>query len=211
MGRYKPYPAYKDSGVEWLGAIPAHWETRKLKRVCTLVYGDSLASEARVDGEIEVYGSNGAVGLNDRANALAPCLVIGRKGSFGKVNYSPQPVFAIDTTFFVDRRFTQADLRWMYYALTDARLDCATKDSAIPGLDREDAYTKDLCIPHLPEQRAIAAFLDRGTAKIDALIAKVRKAIERLKEYRTALTSAAVTGKIDVRKFESDHHQEVHP
>jgi restriction endonuclease S subunit len=50
------------------------------------------------------------------------------------------------------------------------------------------------------EQRAIAAFLDRETAKIDALIAKVREAIERLKEYRTALISAAVTGKIDVRE-----------
>ena len=50
------------------------------------------------------------------------------------------------------------------------------------------------------EQRAIAAFLDRETAKIDALIAKVREVIDRLKELRTALISAAVTGKIDVRE-----------
>ena len=54
-------------------------------------------------------------------------------------------------------------------------------------------------LPSLPEQRAIAAFLDRETARIDALVAKVRDASERLKELRTALISAAVTGKIDVR------------
>ena len=53
--------------------------------------------------------------------------------------------------------------------------------------------------PPLSEQRAIAAFLDRETARIDALTAKVRDAIDRLKELRTALISAAVTGKIDVR------------
>ena len=57
-----------------------------------------------------------------------------------------------------------------------------------------------IATPPLPEQQAIAAFLDRETAKIDALSAKVTTAIERLKEYRTALISSAVTGKIDVRE-----------
>jgi type I restriction enzyme S subunit len=54
-------------------------------------------------------------------------------------------------------------------------------------------------IPPLQEQRTIAAYLDRETAKIDALIDKAEAMIERLQEYRTALISAAVTGKIDVR------------
>ena len=62
-----------------------------------------------------------------------------------------------------------------------------------------------LTAPPLSEQRAIAAFLDRETAKIDTLTAKVRAALERLSEYRTALISAAVTGKIDVRDVSSDH------
>jgi len=55
-------------------------------------------------------------------------------------------------------------------------------------------------LPPLPEQAAIAIYLDRETARLDALIRKVEEAIERLQEYRTALISAAVTGKIDVRK-----------
>jgi restriction endonuclease S subunit len=54
--------------------------------------------------------------------------------------------------------------------------------------------------PHIVEQRAVAAFIDRETSRIDALVAKVREAIDRLKELRTALISAAVTGKIDVRE-----------
>lgn len=57
-----------------------------------------------------------------------------------------------------------------------------------------------IAIPGLEEQRDIAGHLDRETAKIDALVAKVREAIDRLKELRTALISAAVTGKIDVRE-----------
>ena len=57
-----------------------------------------------------------------------------------------------------------------------------------------------VAIPGVAEQRDIASYLDRETAKIDALVAKVQEAIERLKELRTALISAAVTGKIDVRE-----------
>ena len=70
-----------------------------------------------------------------------------------------------------------------------------------PRLDRKIGTRRNhTAVPHLSEQRAIAAFLDRETAQIDALVAKVREAIDRLKELRTALISAAVTGKIDVRE-----------
>jgi type I restriction enzyme S subunit len=54
--------------------------------------------------------------------------------------------------------------------------------------------------PSLPEQAAIAAYLDEETVKLDALVRKVQEAVERLQEYRTALITAAVTGRIDVRK-----------
>ena len=108
----KPYRAYKDSGVEWLGAAPAHWEVRRLKQICRMGYGDSLADGVRQDGTVPVFGSNGRVGVHNSANTKAPCIVIGRKGSFGKINYCPEPVFAIDTTFVVDSRFDpNADTR----------------------------------------------------------------------------------------------------
>jgi type I restriction enzyme S subunit len=195
--RFNRYPAYKDSGVEWLGEVPAHWKTLPLKRICAFAYGEPLAADSRIDGEIEVYGSNGAVGSHERSNTHAPCLIIGRKGSYGKVNFSYDSIFAIDTTFFVDDRHTKADMRWLYYVLFDARLDSATKDSAIPGLDRQDAYSRLACICPENEQRDIATFLDRETARIDALVAKKEQVIELLQEKRSAIITHAVTKGLD--------------
>ena len=195
--RFRPYPEYKDSGVEGLGNIPEHWKILALKRICRLAYGDSLAADERRDGDFEVYGSNGPVGVHDRSNSLGPCLVVGRKGSFGKINFSPNPVFAIDTTFFIDSRFTSVYLRWLYFALTGLHLDSISKDSAIPGLDREDAYARLVPVCSVEEQREVASFLDRETAKIDALIEKKHWLIELLQEKRTALITQAVTKGLD--------------
>ena len=112
-----PYPAYRDSGVEWLGKVPQHWEVSRLKNVARLVYGDSLAASSRRNGDIPVYGSNGKVGLHDMPNTEGPVVIVGRKGSFGRVNFSGSPVFAIDTTFFVDGRSTSVNLRLLYHCL----------------------------------------------------------------------------------------------
>ncbi len=195
--RFRPYPEYRASDIEWLGAIPAHWHALSLKRVCRLSYGESLAADDRVDGDAVVFGSNGPVGTHNRTNTEAPCLIVGRKGSFGKVNYSADAVFAIDTTFVTDKRYTDADLRWLFYTLQCARLDRVSKDSAIPGLDREDAYAFVTAVGPIDEQRAIAAFLDRETAKIDVLMAKKERLIELLQEKRTALITRAVTRGLD--------------
>ncbi|MFA7012268.1 MAG: restriction endonuclease subunit S [Desulfobacterales bacterium] len=187
------YPVYKPSGMDWVGDIPEHWEIRRLKTVARFGYGDSLAADDRVAGPYNVYGSNGVVDQHDRANTQCPCLIIGRKGSFGKVAFSDKPCFAIDTTYFVDSRLTVADLRWLYYSLQWLRLDAISRDSAVPGLSREDAYNNRLAFCTLDEQRAIAAFLDRETVRIDALIEKKRRQIELLQEKRSALISHTVT------------------
>jgi type I restriction enzyme S subunit len=71
---------------------------------------------------------------------------------------------------------------------------------AVPSVNEGQMRETPAAVPPLPEQRAIADFLDQETARIDALVAKVREAIDRLKELRTALISAAVTGKIAVRE-----------
>ena len=72
--------------------------------------------------------------------------------------------------------------------------------ATITGVNIRDLKRTLLAVPPNGEQLVIAAYLDRETTKIDALIAKVRQAIDNLKEFRTALISAAVTGKIDVRE-----------
>ncbi len=198
---FNPASSFKPSGVEWLGDVPEHWKVKRLHRICQLAYGDSLPADSRQTGDFPVLGSNGAVGYHKETNTLAPVIVIGRKGSHGKVNFNNGPIFAIDTTFFIDRRSTDAELRWLYFSLLCIELDEESMDSAVPGLSRQYAYEKYLVLPPLQEQRAIAEFLDRETERIDALSARVESAIERLQEYRMALITAAVTGKIDVRGF----------
>lgn len=191
--RYPTYPVYKDSGVEWLGEVPEHWEVKRVKYISRFIYGDSLAENNRESGDVPVYGSNGQVGTHNTANTKGPCLVIGRKGSFGKITYSDAPCFAIDTTFLIDASTTKANIRWLYYALSCLKLDDLSRDSAVPGLNREIAHNQFLQSLALAEQLTIATFLDRETTKIDTLIAKKQRLIELLQEKRTALINQAVT------------------
>jgi type I restriction enzyme, S subunit len=194
----KPYPAYKDSGVEWLGRVPEHWEVQRLKRICRFAYGDSMPAGSRSQGLVPVFGSNGRVGFHSQPNANGPCLVIGRKGSFGKVNFSREPVFAIDTTFFVDDRFTLSAIRWLYHVLNWLQLDRISKDSAVPGLDREDAYSRVLAASRTSsEQSAIARFLDHADLRIQRYIRAKQKLIKLLKEQKQAIIHRAVTHGLD--------------
>ncbi len=204
MTRYRPYPSYKDSGVEWLGRIPEGWGVGRSKTIARLAYGDSLPEDGRGGDNVPVFGSNGVVGRHSVANTLGPAIVIGRKGSYGKVNYSGVPCFAIDTTYYIDGRTTRADMRWLFYALSLLRLDEFSEDSAVPGLGRDFVYSHLLPVVSVPEQRAIAAFLDRETKRIDALVEKKERLVELLKEKRTALISAAVTGKLEVIEKKDD-------
>jgi type I restriction enzyme S subunit len=189
----KPYPKYKDSGIEWIGEIPEHWESHKLKRITLFLYGHSLPNENRSNGNVPVYGSNGISGYHDEAITKKPCIIIGRKGSHGKINYSYEECFPIDTTFYVDRTSTTNDIRWVYYLLLALRLDAYSKDSAVPGMSREEAYERYSVLIPKEEQKVIASYLDRKTQQIDELIEKKRRMIELLKEQRTAIINHAVT------------------
>ena len=194
-----PYPEMRDSGLAGLGEVPRHWDVRRLKNVCRLNYGDSLGSNSRSSGTVAVFGSNGQIGWHNVANTKDPCIVVGRKGSFGKINYVEDSVFAIDATFFVDERSSTADLRWLYYCLEWLGLDKVTKDSAIPGLDRQDAYTRRLVTPPRSEQTDIARFLDDADRRIQRYIRAKERLIELLEEQKQAIIDEAVTGQIDVR------------
>lgn len=191
--KYAAYSEYQATGIEWLPQAPTHWQVKGLRHICRFAYGDSLASENREDGAVAVYGSNGQVGMHDTSNTLAPVIVVGRKGSFGKLNYSHEPVFAIDTTYFIDKRHCSENLDWLAYALQPLKLDEASKDSAVPGLAREDAYKHKLPVPPVDEQQTIARFLDAKTAQIDALVAHKRQLMAKLKEKRQALIARTVT------------------
>jgi len=164
-----------------------------LKHVTRFEYGDALAQEIRIDGEIPVFGSNGVVGTHVEANMCGPAIVIGRKGSYGKVTWTDNPGFCIDTAFFVDTRSTSANLRWLYWALQTLGLDEHSEDTGVPGLSREKAYQSKLLFPPTADQERIANFLDDKTARIDALIAEKERLAESLKDIEEVTAFDMVT------------------
>jgi type I restriction enzyme S subunit len=89
---------------------------------------------------------------------------------------------------------------WAFYWLSGLDLGEIANPGAVPSVNEYQMRNTPVALPPDPEQRAIVLFLDRETTRIDACVGKVRAAIKRLKEMRTALISSAVTGKIDVRE-----------
>lgn len=165
----------------------------RLKYIAKLSYGEALSAENSLTGEYAVYGSNGPYASIDTTNTNAPAIIIGRKGSHGKINWSSVPCFASDTTFFIDNRTTTNHLRWLYYALQTLNLDEESVEAAVPGLNRENAYSKRLTLFELSKQKKIADFLDIETKKIDDLIKAKEKLLGALSEKRQALITQAVT------------------
>ena len=171
----------------------------QLRHAGRFKYGDSLRVDNRLDGDVLVYGSNGPVGRHNISNTGSPVVVVGRKGSHGKLQYSPRPVFAIDTTYYIDGSCTDANIKWLYYALSTVGLEMLGQDVGVPGLNREQAYSQRIPLPNHREQRAIADYLDIETGRIDALIAKKRRMIELLSERWIAKVRRAMSESTQTR------------
>ena len=191
----------KDSGIEWLGKIPAHWEVKQLRWAITFQRGHDLPSDDREEGDVPVVSSSGISSMHSKAVAKAPGIVTGRCGTIGQFYLINQSYWPLNTALYsIDLHGNEPSfLLYMLIHMSPLFFLHSIK-SAVPAVDRKDVHEDHTAVPHLSEQRAIAAFLDRETAQIDALVAKVQEAINHLKELRTAFISAAVTGKIDVRE-----------
>ena len=194
--RFRHYPEYKESGVEWIGEMPRHWNLSMLKYAARLVYGDTLISENRENGVVPVYGSNGIIDTHSSANTLSPAIVVGRKGSLGKVQYSDVPCFVIDTAYFIDKRTSHVNLRWLYYVLQALKLE-RFRNSVLPGLNRESTESQYVPLITVEEQAQIANFLNRKTKQIDELIRIKERWIELLQAQRNALINQVVTKGLD--------------
>ncbi len=196
-----PNVPMKDSGVEWLGEIPAHWEMKRLKHLAHIASGFAPPeSYDKATGEYPLYGSNGLIGYCDKYMISQETLAVGRVGASGLVNVIPAQSWVSDNALLLRNLRPTARLPWLRYVLETMDLGTQATKNAQPIITGTFLGNQTLAEPPGAEQRAIAAFLDWETARIDALVAKVCDAIDRLKELRTALISAAVTGKIDVRE-----------
>ena len=171
----------------------------RLKYIAKLKYGDTLPkSRVPDEGGFHAFGSNGSFSESPIANTESPAIVVGRKGSYGKVSWSPGKCFATDTTFFVDSSASRHNLRWLYWALQTLRLDEGTDEAAVPGLNRDIAYDRRLSVPPQEAQRRIADYLDGETTRLDTLMAKLQEMAQLLEERRTTMISAVVTGDVAV-------------
>ena len=173
------------------------WPRAKLKVVARFSYGDALPSDEPLEGVFRVFGSNGPFASFSRANTRAPAIIIGRKGSYGKVNWTAEPCFASDTTFFIDESTSRNHLRWLFWLLQTLQLDEGTDEAAVPGLNRETAYARDVLVPPVSRQRAIADYLDHETTRLDALLEEKERLLDLLAEKRRALITRAVTRGLD--------------
>ncbi|MCY4452665.1 MAG: restriction endonuclease subunit S [Immundisolibacterales bacterium] len=195
-----PNVPMKNSGVDWLAETPVHWNVKQLRWAITFQRGHDLPSDIREEGDVPIVSSSGISSKHSKAVAVAPGIVTGRYGTIGQFHLMNQPYWPLNTTLYsIDLHGNEPRfLRYMLMHMGPLFLLHAVK-SAVPGVDRNDIHADHTALPNWTEQQEIADYLDRETGKIDALVAKVREAIERLKELRAALISAAVTGKIDVR------------
>lgn len=204
---FRPYPEYKESGVEWLGVIPIHWEIRRLKyiaqfsnRVISVKSNDLpyLALE-----HVEPW--TGRVLQNDQLEDPETAVVPFSKGDvlFGKLRpYLAKVVLAqfdgvCSSEFVVMRPGARCNNRYLFYCMINPSLirfvTALTYGTKMPRVSPGHLGDLPIPLPPLAEQNVIAAFLDRETAKIDALVAKKERLIELLREKRSTLIVQAVT------------------
>ena len=160
--------------------INAGHEMKNIDRVLTLEYGISLPGRERISGEFPVYGSNGVVGSHNEFVVNAPCIIVGRKGSAGEVNWSDKNCTPIDTTFYVKLLDeTTADLKFIYHMLKSLDLPSLKGGSGPGGINRNNVYGLQIPVPPLNIQQQLAAEVEQLEAEITEAQAVLDNAINR--------------------------------
>ncbi|MDK2172032.1 restriction endonuclease subunit S [Acinetobacter baumannii] len=159
----------------------SEWQQLKLGDLVTLNYGKALKAEHRKPGKVPVYSSAGLTGTHDTFLVNSEGIIVGRKGTVGKVYYSFGPFCCIDTAYYITPNPERYNFQFLYYMLQTLGLEELNEDSAVPGLNRETAYNQDIALPPLPEQNAIASVLSSLDDKID-LLHRQNKTLEKMAE-----------------------------
>lgn len=182
-----------------LGAIPRGWKIHSFDEIIELSYGKALKAENRNHGHVPVYGSNGIVGFHDEVLVKGPVVIVGRKGNPGTVTYSHEDCFPIDTTFYVEIKKSMVGNQFIYFALQRASLEQLAADSAVPGLNRNAAYTRKLV---MPSNRKTLDSYNEITAAFFTKIASLQKQISTLTMTRDALLPKLISGELRVEDVE---------
>jgi type I restriction enzyme S subunit len=210
----------KDSGVEWLGEVPEHWEVRRLFQACDVIdphpshrnppaVTDGIpflgVGDLSADGEVVRQGHTVGRDVLDEQNARFIIekgdLAIGRVASVGKVARLRPGDICLSGRLAVLK--PQIDSDFLFFSLestsTKHQVTVGTDLTTMGVLGLNKLKRIYLCIPPKDEQAAIVEYLDQATADIDTTISRAEREIELLNEYRTRLIADVVTGKLDVR------------
>ena len=130
--------------------------------ICTLEYGKAIRDyphERSDDHSVRVYGTNGPIGWTREPLDTGPGVIVGRKGAYRGIHFSPGPFFVIDTAYFLRPTSAGLDLRWAYYKLLTVDINRIDVGAAIPTTSRAAFYSVPLVLPPLGTQRRIASIL----------------------------------------------------
>ena len=194
-----PDAPMRDSRIAWLGEVPAHWEVKRLKWAIMLQRGHDLPADERGQGDVPLVSSAGISAFHDVAIARAPGIVTGRYGTIGVFHLIEEDYWPLNTTLYSIDMFGNDPkfLRALLESLSPLFL-LNSKKSAVPGVDRNDVHLIEVALPSLEEQNQIAAYISTAEVRHEQVTKNAESAITRLTEYRSALITAATTGKIDV-------------
>ncbi|SHE58096.1 restriction endonuclease subunit S [Caloramator proteoclasticus] len=216
-----PNVKMKDSGIEWIGEIPEHWEVKPLKRIFKIVNGGTPNSsrESYWNGEIvwvtpndlskltEVYIKNSERKITEDGLYNCSARIVSR-GSIIISTRAPIGYVAIAGVDLCTNQgckslvaIKKANPKYFYYWIFSINfyLNALGQGTTFMELSNDNLSMVGLLIPPICEQEEIANFLDKKTSEIDSLINDIKQQIQKLKEYRQSLIFEAVTGKIDLR------------
>ncbi len=227
-----PHVPMKDSGVEWLGEVPVHWDVARVKFVAKLESGHTPSKQVEeywVDCSIPWvslndskqlahvdYISDTAVQINEKglAGSSARLLPLGavvftRDATIGLTAITSRAMAVSQhlIAWLPRDRITSLFLLRVFNAMKD-ELDRFTFGATIKTIGMDDVKSLTTTVPPMDEQEAICRYIDEQLARFDLLIDKAEHQIGLLKEHRVSLISSAVTGKIDVRGSQTPESEE---
>ena len=180
-----------------LGKIPKGWRTIRWGEIATLEYGKSLRDYQAGLGRFVVFGTNGRIGRHDEPLCNSEGIIIGHKGAYRGVHFSPEPFFVIDTAFYLKPK-ADLDLKWAYFELLNFDINNMDSGSAIPSTSRDDFYSIPVNVPPVESQRCFGRI-------VTALFAKKfgnERESARLAAIRDALLPKLLSGEIRVAEAE---------
>lgn len=194
-----PNVPMKDSGVDWIGKIPEHWEVKKVKHFGRIRSGDSITNSELLDeGLYEVFGGNGLMGFSNYFNVEGDTIVIGRVGALcGNVRYINEKKWISDNALVL-KLVGGLDYQYAQQLLAIADLNKLNSSNAQPLITGTKVLNFSVPIPPVGERSTISQFILEQDKLIETTIGMQQHQIEKLKEYKTTLINSAVTGKIKI-------------